>query len=227
MEKPETRILLIDDEPDILVFLKFNLQKAGYKVETAASGDEGISLASSFKPDLIVLDLMMPGMDGFETCIQLLKNDDLKNTFIVFLTASLGDDLQIRGFEVGADDYINKPIKISVFIKRIDALIRRKNINPDYSDEISLSGITINRDRYMVTRKGKEITVTKKEFELLSLLMSEPDRIFSRSEILTKLWNPEIDISDRTIDVHIRKLREKIGETHIKTIKGGGYKFDE
>jgi two-component system alkaline phosphatase synthesis response regulator PhoP len=220
------KILLIDDEPDILVFLKFNLEKEGFKVEIAHSGEEGIALASTFKPNLIILDVMMPGVDGFETCIQLRKNKELDHTFIAFLTAGAGDDLQIKGFEAGADDYINKPIKINVFIKRVHALLRRESMKNNNPDKISLSGITIDFDRHTLIRDGKEIDITKKEFELLALLMSKPNQLFSRNNILEKLWNPETRISDRTIDVHIRKLREKIGEAHIKTIKGGGYKFE-
>ncbi|MBK9284707.1 MAG: response regulator transcription factor [Sphingobacteriaceae bacterium] len=224
--REQAKILLIDDEPDILVFMKFNLQKEGYKVETAISGKEGVSLTSEFKPDLIVLDVMMPEMDGFETCMQLRKNKELNNTFIVFLTASGEDNLQVKGFEAGADDYIHKPIKIALFIKRVQALLKRKNTIDIQPREVSVGGVTIDHEKYSVAVHGKEIFVTKKEYELLTLLMSEPGKIFSRQAILVKLWGAEFSITDRTIDVHIRKLREKLGENHIKTLKGEGYTFD-
>lgn len=222
----EAKILLVDDEPDILSLLKFNLDKEGFEVETAGTGREGISIAARFKPDLILLDVMMPEMDGIETCIQLRENKDLKNTIIAFLTARNEDYSQIAGFESGADDYINKPVKPRVLISRVRALLRRTGSINEKPHQLSASGISINRERYIVVKDGEELSLPKKEFELLALLMSKPGKVFTRDSILNDVWGQEIIVGDRTIDVHIRKLREKIGEDHIKTVKGVGYKFD-
>lgn len=222
----EAKILLVDDEPDILELLKFNLVKEGFDVETADNGKLGIEIASKFKPDVILLDVMMPEMDGIETCIRLRENKDLKNTIIAFLTARNEDYSQIAGFESGADDYINKPVKPRVLISRVRALLRRSGGAVEREQQISASGISINRERYIVTKNGEDLSLPKKEFELLALLMSKPGKVFTRDTILNDVWGQEIIVGDRTIDVHIRKLREKIGEDHIKTVKGVGYKFD-
>lgn len=222
----EAKILLVDDEPDILELLKFNLVKEGFDVETADNGKLGIEIASKFKPDIILLDVMMPEMDGIETCIRLRENKDLKNTIIAFLTARNEDYSQIAGFESGADDYINKPVKPRVLISRVRALLRRSGGAVEREQQISASGISINRERYIVTKNGEDLSLPKKEFELLALLMSKPGKVFTRDTILNDVWGQEIIVGDRTIDVHIRKLREKIGEDHIKTVKGVGYKFD-
>jgi two-component system alkaline phosphatase synthesis response regulator PhoP len=222
----EAKILLVDDEPDILELLKFNLVKEGFDVETADNGKLGIEIASKFKPDVILLDVMMPEMDGIETCIRLRENKDLKNTIIAFLTARNEDYSQIAGFESGADDYINKPVKPRVLISRVRALLRRSGGAVEREQQISASGISINRERYIVSKNGEDLSLPKKEFELLALLMSKPGKVFTRDTILNDVWGQEIIVGDRTIDVHIRKLREKIGEDHIKTVKGVGYKFD-
>lgn len=222
----EAKILLVDDEPDILNLLKFNLEKEGFDVETAGNGRSGIEKALKFRPDLILLDVMMPEMDGIETCIQLRENKELKNTVIAFLTARNEDYSQIAGFDSGADDYINKPVKPRVLISRVRALLRRKGAGPEKENQLSASGISINRERYMVVKDGGEMALPKKEFELLALLMSKPGKVFTRDSILNDVWGQDIVVGDRTIDVHIRKLREKIGEDHIKTVKGVGYKFD-
>lgn len=222
----EAKILLIDDEPDILTLLKFNLEKEGFDVEIAGNGRTGIEKANKFKPDLILLDVMMPEMDGIETCIQLRENKDLKSTVIAFLTARNEDYSQIAGFDSGADDYINKPVKPRVLVSRVRALLRRKGGLAEAEQQVSASGISINRERYMIVKDGEEMSLPKKEFELLSLLMSKPGKVFTRDSILNDVWGQEIIVGDRTIDVHIRKLREKIGEDHIKTVKGVGYKFD-
>lgn len=222
----EAKILLVDDEPDILDLLKFNLEKEGFEVETAGNGRNGIEKALKFRPDLILLDVMMPEMDGIETCIQLRENKELKNTVIAFLTARNEDYSQIAGFDSGADDYINKPVKPRVLISRVRALLRRKGGMAEKENQLTASGISINRERYMVMKDGSEMALPKKEFELLALLMSKPGKVFTRDSILNDVWGQDIVVGDRTIDVHIRKLREKIGEEHIKTVKGVGYKFD-
>lgn len=224
--RKEAKILLVDDEPDILTLLKFNLEKEGFEVETAGTGKGGIEIAARFKPDLILLDVMMPEMDGIETCIRLRENKELNNTVIAFLTARNEDYSQIAGFESGGDDYINKPVKPRVLISRVRALLRRVNNSQEKQSQLSASGISINRERYIVVKDGEEMSFPKKEFELLALLMSKPGKVFTRDSILNDVWGQEIIVGDRTIDVHIRKLREKIGEEHIKTVKGVGYKFD-
>jgi two-component system alkaline phosphatase synthesis response regulator PhoP len=225
MELNDIKILLVDDEVDVLDFMKYNLEKEGFWVYTARNGAEGINLAKSVKPHLIILDLMMPKMDGIETCRQLRSNAEFKNTVIAFLTARDEDYSQIAGFEVGADDYITKPIKPRVFISRIKGLLRRFEKN-EGKIKISIGDMEIDHERYMVVKAGKDISLPRKEFELLSLLASKPGRVFKRDEILDKVWGTDTGVGDRTIDVHIRKLREKLGDDCIKTIKGVGYKFD-
>ena len=217
------KVLLVDDEQDILVLLKYNLEKEDFLVQTASNGREGIEVAKEFKPDIIVLDVMMPEMDGIETCLELRQIPDLKNVLITFLTARGEDYSQIAGFDSGADDYITKPIKPRVLVSRLKALLRRKH-GVVVSNEDN-GGLKINRDRYIVIVEGEETNLPKKEFELLDLLMSKPGNIFTREVILDTVWGSDIVVGDRTIDVHIRKLREKIGDHYIKTVKGVGYKL--
>lgn len=223
----EQKILLVDDEQDILEFLSYNLKKEGYHVYTASNGKEAIAVAGKVKPDLIILDVMMPDADGIETCRELRALPELKNVMIAFLTARNEDYSQIAGFEVGADDYINKPIKPRVLVSRIAALLRRgRTAEVEASQKIDVGGIKIDHERYVVTKDGKEINLPKKEFELLTLFASKPGKVFTREVILEKVWGGDVVVGDRTIDVHVRKLREKIGEDFIKTIKGIGYKFE-
>ncbi len=223
----KTKILVVDDEEDILEFLSYNLEKEGAKVYTANNGLEAIEIAKKKKPDLILLDVMMPEMDGVETCIQLRDKVETKNIVIAFLTARGEDYSQIAGFDAGADDYIAKPIKPRVLISRIKALLRRKegSVQPMASSE--LKSLRIDRERYVVVKDDVELNLPKKEFELLALLISVPGKVFTREGILSSVWGEDVVVGDRTIDVHIRKLREKIGSPHIKTIKGVGYKFED
>jgi two-component system alkaline phosphatase synthesis response regulator PhoP len=225
MEMNDFKILLVDDEQDVLEFMKYNLEKEGFWVYTATNGSEGIQVAKKIKPHLIVLDLMMPVKDGIATCRELRGMEEFKNTLITFLTARDEDYSQIAGFESGADDYITKPIKPKVFISRVNALMRRLEEKMTPSN-IKVGNIEIDKEKYLVIKDGKEITLPRKEFELLGLLVSKPGRVFKREEILNKVWGNDTIVGDRTIDVHIRKLREKIGEESFKTIKGIGYKFD-
>ncbi len=219
------RILLVDDEEDILEFISYNLKKEGFNVKTASNGKEAIDVAKSFNPELILLDVMMPEMDGMETCVELRKLDNLKNTFITFLTARGEDYSQIAGFDAGADDYIIKPVKPRVLVSRIKAMLRRSATQEEtVANEVG--GLRIDRDRYVVVKDDVELTLPKKEFELLALLISSPGKVFNREKILASVWGEEVVVGDRTIDVHIRKLREKIGDRYIKTIKGVGYKFE-
>lgn len=217
------KIVIIDDEPDIRDILSYNLIKEGFKVHQAENGKEGIELCKSIKPDLVILDVMMPGMDGVEVCENLRKTPGLENVLICFLTARNEDYSQIAGLDAGADDYISKPIKPRVFVSRIHALIRRKEQTS--KQNIETTDLVINREKYTVYKKGIAIHLPKKEFELLALLASRPEIVFERDVILEKVWGTDIVVGDRTIDVHIRKLREKIGDDHIQTVKGIGYKF--
>lgn len=219
------KILLVDDEPDILEFIRYNLEKEGYTVYTAENGKKAIELAQRVIPHLILLDVMMPEMDGIETCRELRTMQEFKNTLIAFLTARNEDYSQIAGFDVGADDYITKPIKPRVLISRIKALLRRFTAETT-EDNVKLGDIEIDQEKYIVYKEGNTLNLPKKEFELLSLLASKPGKVFSRKEILNKIWGNDIIVGDRTIDVHIRKLREKLGDNYFKTIKGIGYKFD-
>lgn len=223
----EQKILLVDDEPDIVEFLSYNLKKEGYQLFSATNGKEAIEVAKKELPDLIILDVMMPDMDGMETCSEIRSIPELKNVMIAFLTARSEDYSQIAGFDVGADDYINKPIKPRVLISRIKALLRRGEINePSSNEKQGLGGISIDRERYLVTHDGVEINLPKKEFELLDLLASKPGKVFTRDVILNSVWGGDVVVGDRTIDVHIRKLREKLGENFIRTVKGIGYTFE-
>ncbi|PVX52052.1 two-component system alkaline phosphatase synthesis response regulator PhoP [Balneicella halophila] len=222
----EKRILIVDDEKDILEFLSYNLKKEGYKVVTAQNGVKAIKEARKFKPHIIVLDVMMPIMDGYETCRQLRQYVELKESIIIFLTAKSEEYSEIEGFESGADDYITKPIKPKSFISRINAFMRRIDLGKD-SEVITTKDMIIDREKYHVKKDGQTIILPRKEFEILSLLASTPQQVFSRSDIFKNVWDNNIVVGDRTIDVHIRKLREKIGEDYIKTVKGVGYKFEE
>ena len=220
-------ILLVDDEPDILDFLSYNLKKEGYTVYTANNGAEGLAIAKEKKPHLIVLDIIMPEMDGVETCRQLKEIPELKNTIITFLTARNEEYTQITGFEVGADDFITKPIKPRVFISRVKALLRRyKNDTPFVATVIDLGAIKIDTEQHRVYKNSEVIELPRKEFALLLLLSSKPGKVFKREVILDTVWGDDVVVGDRTIDVHIRKLREKLGEEYIKTVKGIGYKFE-
>jgi two-component system alkaline phosphatase synthesis response regulator PhoP len=220
------KILLVDDEPDILEMIGFNLEREGFEVFTAPNGRKALELARTHLPDLILLDVMMPEMDGMETCRELRDDARLKNTIIAFLTARNEDYSQIAGFDAGADDYISKPIKPRVLISRVKALLRRGVPAAVEVPQRDLSGIVIDKERYVVYKEGVELSLPKKEFELLALLASQPGRVFTRENILSSVWGNDVIVGDRTIDVHIRKLREKLGDDFFKTIKGVGYKFE-
>ncbi len=224
------RILLVDDEPDILEFVGFNLTREGFEVSTASNGLMAIEKAREIHPNLILLDVMMPEMDGMETCRRLKEIPELARTVIVFLSARGEDESQLKGFELGADDYITKPIHPKLLVSRIKAILKRGEGEAEYSAEgTAESGsadiITIDKERFVVTKNGKELILPRKEFQLLALLYSKPHKVFSREEIYSTVWGSEVIVGDRTIDVHIRKLRTKIGEEHIVTIKGVGYKY--
>lgn len=220
------RILLVDDEVDILEFIGYNLTKAGYSVYTATNGKEAIDKAVGIDPHLIILDVMMPEMDGIETCRHIRSYPELQNAMIAFLTARSEDYSQIAGFEAGADDYIAKPVRIPVLMSRIKAMFKRLEMksNAEAASE-SPKSMTIDREKYLILKDGNEIVLPRKEFELISLLSSKPQRVFSREEIFSSIWGNDVIVGDRTIDVHIRKLREKLGDKHIVTVKGVGYKF--
>lgn len=219
------KILLVDDESDILEFLKYNLEKVNYQVFTANNGEEGVLIAKSIQPDLILLDVMMPKMDGMEVCSIIREEKNIEQPIIAFLTSRAEDYSQIAGFEVGADDYITKPIRTRVLISRIEALLRRKS--KPRVQKMSDSSLFLDRERFLLIKKDTEIQLPKKEFELLELLISKPGKVFTRDEILGRVWGNETIVGERTIDVHIRKLREKIGDDYIRTIKGVGYTYDE
>ena len=219
------KVLLVDDEVDILEFLSYNLKKEGYVVEAVDNGYDAIKRAREFQPSLILLDVMMPGMDGVETCRQLREIPGGKSFLIAFLTARGEDYSQIAGFDAGGDDYITKPIKPRLLISRISALLRRA-LGVEVPEQIILGELILNREKFQLMKSGVVVPLPKKEFELLALLVSKPGKVFLREEILERVWGGDVIVGDRTIDVHIRKLREKIGENYIKTIKGVGYKFD-
>lgn len=227
MEPANFKVLLVDDEPDIVEFIGYNLKKEGFKVVTAGNGEEGLATALKEKPHLILLDVMMPGMDGIETCDAIRKEKSLANVLIAFLTARGEDYSQVAGFDAGADDYITKPIKPKVLVSRVKALLRRYN-NDDGSDSevMEFGDLIIDQQKYQVRINDKKLDLPRKEFELLNLLASKPGKVFNRDEILDRIWGNEVVVGGRTIDVHIRKLREKIGDVYIKTVKGVGYKFE-
>jgi len=225
MKKKHTRILLVDDEPDILEILEYNLTSEGYQVEKAKNGLEALQKATEWKPHLVLLDVMMPEMDGIETCEQLRKKSNLPNLAIVFLTARSEDYSQVAGLEAGADDYITKPIKPKVLVSKIKAILRRFKASDPKNEIVEAGDLVVNREEYKVIYNGETIILPRKEFELISLLASKPQKVFEREEILNRVWGNEVIVGGRTIDVHIRKLREKIGDKHFKTVKGVGYKY--
>ena len=226
MKTKDIKILLVDDEPDILEIVSYNLSAEGYQVYTAKNGVEGVAKAKKKQPHLIILDVMMPEMDGIEACEIMRATPGLENTIITFLTARGEDYSQLAGFDAGADDYITKPIKPKVLIGKVKALLRRmKEDKNEVEDIVQVGDIVINREEYKIFNKGVEIILPRKEFELLALLTSKPSKVFKREVILDKVWGNEVVVGGRTIDVHIRKLREKIGDHHFKTVKGVGYKF--
>jgi two-component system alkaline phosphatase synthesis response regulator PhoP len=226
MTNGQFKILLVDDEKDVREFLSYNLLKEGYKVETAKNGTEAIATAKKFEPHLIILDVMMPGMDGIEACNTLREDSRFKNTIIVFLTARGEDYSQIAGFDAGADDYITKPIKPKVLMSRVKALLRRHKQEAETSGRSEFKNFIIDKERYVVIIDEKEVSLPRKEFELLDLLTSKPNKVFTRQEIFSKVWGDSVIVGDRTIDVHIRKIREKLKLDSIKTVKGVGYKFE-
>ncbi|REA60354.1 DNA-binding response regulator [Dyadobacter luteus] len=220
------KVLVVDDDNDIVELLEYNLIKEGYNVLTASNGKKAIEIAKTFVPDLILLDIMMPQLDGIETGRMLRQNPDLKNTYILFLTARSEEYSEVAAFEVGADDYITKPIKPRALMSRINALFRREAQKADSGDQIDILDLSINRKNYTVTQQGGKSTVLpKKEFELLFFLAQTPNKVFNRDELLQKIWGADIYVLERTVDVHIRKLREKLGDQYIKTLKGVGYMF--
>ncbi|MBT5871525.1 MAG: response regulator transcription factor [Bacteroidetes bacterium] len=227
MKKKDTTILLVDDELDILEIIGYNLSAEGYNVLTAKNGVEAIKKAKKHKPELIILDVMMPQMDGIEACEKLRLIPELSETVITFLTARGEDYSQVAGFEAGADDYITKPIKPKVLTSKVKSLLRRFKTQDDSQQILKLGNITINREEYKIFVDTQEMVLPRKEFELLSLLASKPGKVFKREDILDRVWGNDVVVGGRTIDVHIRKLREKIGEQKFKTIKGVGYKFVE
>jgi len=225
MNKRDVKILLVDDEPDILEIVGYNLKNEGYHVYTANNGLEALKSAKKITPNLILLDIMMPEMDGIETCEKIRAIKSLENTLIAFLTARNEDYSQVAGFDAGADDYITKPIKPKVLISKVKSLLRRLKTESQEDSSVKIGDITINRDEYLIFKGDKKIFLPRKEFELFSLLTSKPGKVFKRETILDSVWGNEVVVGGRTIDVHIRKLREKIGDNHFKTIKGVGYKF--
>lgn len=217
------KILIADDEPDILEIISFNLRKDGYEVMTAKNGAEALELAKSYQPDLIILDAMMPMKNGFEVCQQLRLQPEFQHTLIIFLTALGDDNSEIRGLEAGADDFLNKPISPNVLLSKVQSLFRR--IGSDDAKVLIAGDLKIDRERFLVTVKGRDIVLARKEFELLALLASKPGKVFLRNEILNQVWGTEVIVGDRTIDVHIRKIRQKLDMDFIATVKGVGYKF--
>jgi len=233
MSEEKFKVLLVDDELDILEFLSYNLEKEGYIVYTAKNGMEAIKIAEKKTPHLIILDVMMPEMDGIAACEELRKNPSLNSTVIAFLTARGEDYSQIAGFEAGADDYITKPVRPKVLVSRVKALLKRTGettttvVEPQDTNTVNIGNLLIDKERYLIRINDNEMILPRKEFELLSLLVSKPGKVFTREEIYFSVWGENVVVGDRTIDVHIRKLREKIGNEHIKTLKGIGYKFVE
>lgn len=227
MKKKDTTILLVDDELDILEIIGYNLTAEGYNVVTAQNGVEAIKKAKKHKPKLIILDVMMPEMDGIEACEKLRLIPDLSETVITFLTARGEDYSQVAGFEAGADDYITKPVKPKVLTSKVKSLLRRFKTQEQAQQVVKLGNLTINREEYKIIVDSQEMVLPRKEFELLSLLASKPGKVFKREDILDRVWGNDVVVGGRTIDVHIRKLREKVGEKKFKTIKGVGYKFVE
>lgn len=227
MENLNVKVLIVDDEPDILEFMEYNLKKEGYQVLQAKNGKEAVEIARREIPHLVILDIMMPIMDGIEACRVMREIPELQNTLITFLTARNEEYSQLAGFDVGADDYITKPIKPRIMLSRVKALLRRLNGSTGSSTPVvQIGNLKIDRESYLVYKGEDSIVLPRKEFELLALLTSKPGKVFTREDILSRVWGSDIVVGDRTIDVHIRKIREKLGDDSIKTIKGIGYKFD-
>jgi len=225
MKKTSTKILVVDDDPDIIEILTYNLSNEGYNVKSAVNGIEALKKAKKFIPDIILLDVMMPEMDGIEACSNLREIESLSKSMIIFLSARGEDFTQIAAFDAGADDYINKPVKPKILLKKISSIAKRIFSENNKTNNIIVGSLLIDRDSYTITKNKDEITLPRKEFELIYLLASNPGKVLTRDEIMLKVWGTQVVVGDRTIDVHIRKLREKIGEKYIKTIKGVGYKF--
>lgn len=226
MSKKSQKILVVDDEADIQELLKYNLSKEGFDVKTASDGLKAIEIAKEFIPDLILLDIMMPKMDGVETCRQIRENPDLAGAFVIFLTARSEEYSEVAAFDMGADDYITKPIKPRALISRIKALFRRDSKAKKESESIDTGDLIVDRSSYTVTLNGSKINLPKKEFELLYFLVKNPGKVYSRDELLQNIWGSDVYVLARTVDVHVRKVREKIGDGHILTVKGVGYKFE-
>lgn len=226
MGKKSQKIVVVDDETDILELLKYNLSKEGYDVKTASDGMKGVEIAKSFNPDLIILDIMMPKQDGVETCRQIREVPELSNVFVIFLTARSEEYSEVAAFDMGADDYITKPIKPRALVSRINALFRRESKKKKESQVITINDLVIDRTSYTVKLSDEMINLPKKEFELLYFLAQNPGKVFSRDELLQNIWGTDVYVLARTVDVHIRKVREKIGNNYISTVKGVGYKFD-
>ena len=225
MKKKDIKILLVDDEPDVIEIIRYNLDQEGYKIYTASDGKEALKKAKKKIPHLIIMDVMMPNIDGIEACEQLRNDVSFNETIIMFLTARGEDYSQVAALEAGADDYVTKPIKPKIIVSKVKALLRRlKNEEPS-QEKIQLGKLIIDRDKYEVTHMGKSFSMPRKEFELLYLLASKPDKVIKREKIMEIVWGSEVVVGDRTIDVHIRKLREKVGDKYFKTVKGVGYKF--
>jgi two-component system alkaline phosphatase synthesis response regulator PhoP len=224
--KPAPKVLVVDDEEPILELLKYNLEKQGYEVRTAIDGQGAVDVARKFHPDLVLLDIMMPKVDGVEACRQIRAMPELVNTYIVFLTARAEEYSEVAAFDVGADDYILKPIKPRALMSRISALFRRDSAKKNTSSQIKTGDLVIDRTSYTVRLKGREISLPKKEFELLFFLAQNPNKVFSRDDLLQNIWGADVYVLSRTVDVHIRKVREKIGDDCIATVKGVGYKFN-
>lgn len=228
MQQESVKILVVDDEPDIIEFISYNLKNESFDVLTSSNGKEAIATAKSEKPDLIILDIMMPEIDGVEVCRTLREDADMDNTIIAFLTARNEDFTLIAALDAGGDDFITKPIRPRVLISRVKALLRRSNRKSSIEEDhiVTIGDLTIDSEKYILSIKDKPINLARKEFELISLLVSKPGKVFTRDEIFRKVWGSDVIVGNRTIDVHIRKIREKIGDNYIKTVKGIGYKFD-
>jgi len=227
MSTANQKILIVDDEPDILELIEYNLKKEGYQVFSASNGLDGVAMAKKVHPDLIILDIMMPKMDGIEACRIMRAIPEFKHTFMVFLTARSEEYSEIAGFNVGADDYIAKPIKPRALVSRINAILRRNGGSEELSEnKLEVGDLVIDREAYLVFRDGAKVVLAKKEFELLYLLASKPGKVYTREAILKNIWEDSVVVTNRTIDVHIRKLREKLGENYVQTVKGVGYKFE-
>ena len=223
--KESLKILIVDDDLDIIEILKYNLNNSGYFVKSANNGIKAIKKAKKFLPDIILMDVMMPEMTGIEACSEIRKIDQLRNTIIIFLSARSEDYTQISAYDAGADDYISKPVKPKILLKKISNIAKKIKLENTHSNILDLGSLKINREEYIVVKNKNEIILPRKAFELFFLLASKPERVFKREEIMNHVWGTQVVVGDRTIDVHIRKLREKIGEKHIRTIKGVGYKF--